>query len=214
MRVVAALAVAAVAVAGGGEGADDAARALTAIEAHYEGVRDLRAAFTQTSHTPALGETSTALGEVVVERPGRMRWQYAPPDARVVLLTDSAIRVYSPEDEQLQIAPMTKETVSPTALSFLLGEGSLAKDFSARAHADPQRPELGLELVPKQGDSSFESLGLWVDRESHRLVESVVVDLFGNRTALRLTDVVENGGTKPEDFVLEVPEGTEVIDLR
>ena len=202
------------AFAGGGEAADPA-EALAAVEARYASITDLRAAFTQTSFTPSIGETSTATGSVVVQRPGRMRWQYAPPDARVVLLADSAVRVYSPEDKQLQIVPMTKETVSPTALSFLLGEGSLSKDFRAEfVTGEAPRDELGLKLAPATGDPSFESLVLWVGREDHRLVESVVVDLFGNRTALRLSDVVENAGTRPADFQLEVPDGTEVIDLR
>jgi outer membrane lipoprotein-sorting protein len=42
----------------------------------------------------------------------------------------------------------------------------------------------------------------------------VVVDLLGNRTAIRFTDLVENGGVAEEVFTIQVPTDTEVIDLR
>jgi hypothetical protein len=31
----------------------------------------------------------------VVERPGKMRWEYAPPDGRVIALDKDAIRIWN-----------------------------------------------------------------------------------------------------------------------
>jgi outer membrane lipoprotein carrier protein len=190
----------------------DAASALAALQARYDGVRDLRARFVQHSFTAALGRSETVQGVVVVQRPGRMRWSYDAPDGRVIVLDGQDLRVYSPQDRQLQIAALGSDTVSPTALSFLMGQGRLADQFRAERLA-AQRPELGLRLLPL-GDSSFESLVLWLDAGSYELRESELVDLFGNRTRLELRDAVFNGGVRAEDFELAAPPGTEVIDLR
>jgi outer membrane lipoprotein-sorting protein len=42
----------------------------------------------------------------------------------------------------------------------------------------------------------------------------VLVDLFGNRTVLRFSELVENAGVEDAAFEIQVPKDTEVIDLR
>jgi outer membrane lipoprotein-sorting protein len=68
-------------------------------------------------------------------------------------------------------------------------------------------------LKPK-GDASFESLVLWLDPRTLQLRESVVVDLFGNRTRVRFEGISENAGVPASTFDLPAPPGAEVIDLR
>ena len=70
-----------------------------------------------------------------------------------------------------------------------------------------------MRLRPKS-DASFESLELWVDPKTFQLRESVVVDLFGNRTRVRFDGIVENEGVAASEFELEAPAGAEVLDLR
>ena len=193
--------------------AEAAGATLDAVQRHYDEVRDFRADFVQTSFTAALGEETIAHGTVQMKRPGRMRWEYAPPDSRVILVDRESIRLYDPEARQLQIASLAEGRLSPTALDFLLGEGVLAEQFEASPAPPEARAELGLKLRPR-GDQSFESIELWVHPESYQLRESVVVDLFKNRTSLRFEGVVENGGVPDAAFEFEPPEGTSVIDLR
>ncbi len=187
--------------------------ALDAIQARYDGITDLSAGFVQTSYTAALGSESVLAGRLTMKRPGFIRWEYSPPNKRVIVLNADTLRIYSPLDEQLQIAGLAKGTVSPTALSFLLGDGVLRELFTAVAIDADDRAELGLRLDPRQ-ESGFEFIELWVDRETHQLRESVLVDLFKNRTRIRFDSIEENAGVDDSSFEIEVPEGTEVIDLR
>lgn len=195
------------------DGDSDAGKTLDAVQKRYDSVRDLRASFTQQSFAAALGKETEARGSVTVKRPGKMRWEYAPPDGRVIVLDDKAIRVWNPEDKQFQIAPLSSSQISPTALGFLMGQGVLRDTFSAELVAAPDRPERGVRLRPKS-DASFESLELWVDPKTFQLRESVVVDLFGNRTRVRFDGIVENEGVAASAFELEAPAGAEVLDLR
>lgn len=192
---------------------DDAGKTLDAVQQRYEEVRDLRASFEQTSFSAALGTETTSKGAVTVERPGKMRWEYAAPDGRVIVLDKDSIRIWNPDEKQLQIAAISAGNVSPTALGFLLGQAVLRDTFDAAAISEPARAERGLRLRPKN-DGGFESLELWVDPKTYQLRESVVLDLFGNRTRLRLAEMRENAGVTSADFELVVPEGAEVIDLR
>jgi outer membrane lipoprotein carrier protein len=187
--------------------------ALDAIQARYDGITDLSAGFVQTSYTAALGGESVSAGRLTMKRPGLIRWEYSPPNRRVIVLNADTLRIYNPLDEQLQIAGLAKGTVSPTALSFLLGEGVLRELFTAVAIDADDRAELGLRLDPRQ-ESGFEFIELWVDRETYQLRESVLVDLFKNRTSVRFDSIEENAGVDDSSFDIEVPEGTEVIDLR
>jgi len=196
------------------EPADDAGVILDAVQKRYDAVRDLRAGFEQTSWSAALGTETKSNGTVIVQRPGKMRWEYAAPDGRVIVLDKDAIRIWNPEEKQLQIAALAAGNVSPTALGFLLGQAVLRDTFNAELIAiDPARVERGLRLRPK-ADGGFESLELWVDPKTYQMKESIVLDLFGNRTSVRFDEVRENAGAKSTEFELTAPAGAEVIDLR
>lgn len=193
--------------------ADEAIEALDAVQKRYDAVRDLHASFEQTSFSVAMGTETVSRGTVAVERPGKMRWEYAAPDGRVIVLDKTSIRIWNPDEKQLQIAPLSEGNVSPTALGFLLGQSVLRDTFDAELIAASERAERGLRLRPKT-DGGFELLELWVDPKTSELRESVVLDLFGNRTRLRLSDLKENAGVPEGAFVFEAPAGAEVVDLR
>ena len=186
---------------------------LDSVQKHYNGVRDLRASFEQESLVKALGKRDVSRGDVAFKRPGRMRWNYAEPEVRVLTVDPQAVRMFSATERQLQIAPIGQGSLSPTALDFLLGEADLRESFEATRIEDAARKDVGLKLSPR-GDTSFESLELWLDPASLKLRESVLVDLFGNRTVLRFAELVENGGVEDGAFEIQVPKDTEVIDLR
>ena len=196
-----------------GEGEGDAARTLDALQKRYDSIQDLRAEFVQTSFSAALGKETESHGVVAVKRPGKMRWEYAQPDGRVIVLDGTTIRIWNPEEKQLQIAPLSPENVSPTALGFLMGQAVLKDTFDAKPLSEPGRRELGLALKPRH-EGGFESLALWLDPKTLQLRESVVVDLFGNKTRVRLDKIVENKGVEPAQFELAAPPGAETVDLR
>jgi outer membrane lipoprotein carrier protein len=202
---------------GPGDATDGDAAALAvvrAIQLHYDGVRDLRASFVQTSRVASLGREDTSFGAVSVKRPGRMRWEYERPEERVIAVDGATVRMYSAEERQLQIAPMGAGGLNPTALDFLLGNGDLLSRFEPTLpEAATPADEAVVRLVPRE-DSAFEWLELRVDASSYELRESVIQDLFGNRTSVAFRELVENSGVDDTAFEIEVPDGTEIIDLR
>ena len=186
---------------------------LGSLQSRYEHITDLRADFVQEAHVASLGKRDISRGRVVMQRPGRMRWEYIDPEERVIVLDGGTLRVYTPSESQLQIASAAGGAFSPTALGFLLGEGDLRAAFTSEKVEREDRDEIGLLLRPR-GDAAFEYLEMWLEPESHQLRESVVVDVFGNRTSVRFAKIIENAGVDDAAFEIQAPEGTEVIDLR
>ena len=197
-----------------GNGAPDDPDALASrLEKRYAGVRDLRAEFVQVASIASLGREEVSSGWVAVKRPGKMRWEYREPAATVMVVDEKTLRIFNPAERQLQVAPLGAGTFSPTAIGFLLGSLELKRVFVATLPAEGRADRRGLVLRPRE-PASFESLELWLDPETLQLRESVVHDLFGNRTELRLSDVQENIGVREAVFTLEVPDDIDVIDLR
>lgn len=186
---------------------------LASLQSRYEHIDDLRAEFVQEAYVASLGKRDVSRGRVVMQRPGRMRWEYVDPEERVIVLDAGTLRVYTPSEAQLQIAAATSGAFSPTALGFLLGEGDLRTDFTSETLDGEGRDEIGVLLRPR-GDAAFERLEMWLAPASHQLRESVVVDVFGNRTSVRFAEISENAGVDAGAFDLQVPDGTDVIDLR
>jgi outer membrane lipoprotein carrier protein len=187
----------------------ETAELLAAIQANYDGIESIGAQFEQRSYVAALGREEISRGRVIVKRPGRMRWEYESPEPSVIVVDGESVRIYSPSERKLQIAPLSPQTLSPTALGFLLGGADLPSTFRAELLEASDPTELRLRLVPKQ-EAGFQHLELRLDAASHQLRGSVLVDLFGNRTELLFRDVRHDGEVAPDAFEIRVPDGTDL----
>ena len=195
-------------------GTPDEARAIAVkLKQRYASIRDLRADFVQLAQHASLGREERSSGWVSVQRPGRMRWEYREPTPRVIVVDRGTLQMFDPVEAQLQVVPLAESGFSPTAIAFLLGDLDLDTVFVPELPAEERPGRRGLVLRPRQ-PATFEFLEIWLDPESFQVRESVVQDLFGNRTELRFESTQENIGVEEVVFTLEVPEGTEVIDLR
>jgi outer membrane lipoprotein carrier protein len=202
-------------------GGDPLGETLDRFRTHYEGVRDLRARFFQRSLIASLGSEEVSRGELLYLRPGRLRWEVEDPERHVLVADGETLRMFSPADNILQIAPLEEGAVSQTALGFLFGEADLRRAFDVTLlDGDTTEKEgrvgdrgLALGLKPKQ-EASFERLEVRLDPGTLRVREVTIFDLLGNRTHLVLENTEENVGLEEANFTIRVPDDTEVIDLR
>jgi outer membrane lipoprotein carrier protein len=196
----------------------DCARSLAeTVQRHYDSVRDLQARFTQTTRRVSLGTGDSdapalrSSGEAVFAKPGRMRWSYEEPEPSLVVSDGETLWLYDPGLGEAQRLAVGQAFLSGAAIQFLLGEGDLLRDFevSARECASA-RPEL--VLVPRQ-DATYERLELRVDAATGEVVETSVVDLFGNVTRVSFERIRTNQDPAATTFRFEPPPGTRVLEL-
>lgn len=192
-----------------------AAAVAERVQHRYDAVRDLRAHFTQRTASVALGSAPGAVlesrGEVVLAKPGRMRWSYREPEPSLVVSDGVTLWIHDPEAREVQVLPLGPEFLSGAALQFLLGGGRLSDEFTIAARGCGQ-PEVELLLTPRR-DTTYERLELRADAKSGDIRSTVVLDLLGNRTEIDLGGVRTNTGPGDELFRFEPPEGTRVISV-
>ena len=151
------------------------------VEAYLNGIRTLRAGFTQIAPD---GATST--GKVYIERPGRMRFEYDPPEELLMVARDWRLVVHDGRAGQTSTVP-----VGRTPLGLLLSEEiRLGGPVTIRSIA-----EIGGELhltvfqteEPGRGD-----LTLIFGLEPLALRRWEVLDAQGKRTRVLLENLETN----------------------
>lgn len=186
---------------------------LDAFQARYDGVRDLRARFVQESHIASLGRDETSSGRLLYLRPGRFRWETEEPEPHVLVSDGETLRMFSPEDRVMQIAPLGAGGISQTALGVLFGEANVRELFRVERMPGSDEKEIRLRLHPREA-GTFERLDVVLDAGTLDVRQLEILDPLGNRTRLRLESVEVNVGVREEAFTIRVPDDTEVIDLR
>ncbi len=110
----------------------------------------------QTDFTQINADGTIATGKIFIKRPGRARFEYAPPDSSLVLASSGNVAIFDTKSNQ----PPEQYPLKRTPLNLILAQnvdlsrakmvvGHTEVDNSTRVRAqDPQHPEYGtIELV-------------------------------------------------------------------
>ena len=161
---------------------------------------------------------------MVFAKPGKMRWTYTDPEPSLVVSDGETLWLYAPRLQEAQRLPVTKGYLTGAALQFLLGDGKLVDSFEIRSDSCPmqeanaaraagRKPVVDLELVPKE-PSSYERLGLTANPDTGEVLETRVVDLFGNETRIAFARIETNTDPGPGTFTFVPGPDVEVIELQ
>jgi outer membrane lipoprotein carrier protein len=184
-----------------------------AVQQHYDGVRDFSADFVHAYEGGVLRKTLTERGEVLVKKPGKMRWTYTAPERK--LFVSDGVRLYSyvPADKQVIVSRVPAEDEANTAVMFLAGKGSLTRDFtvSFAEEAQPAAEAVALKLVPEKRQQEYDWLTLVVDRRTLELRRLVTVDSQGGQSTFTFSKLKENVGIADNLFSFTIPRGVDVL---
>jgi len=184
------------------------------IQKRYDTASDFRAHFSQTLTNPTFNRKSTSSGEVLLKKPGRMRWNYQKPDPKMYLADGDLLWLYEPEDKQA-FKQELKSSQLPAALAFLTGKGKLKDEFEMSfAERSPYGTprDYVLSLRPKQAQPQVKEMTFVVDPETFHVVETVIVDGQGNVNDLTFSDIKVGSGLPDSTFRWTPPAGVRVID--
>lgn len=184
-----------------------------AVQQRYERIRDFRADFTHEYAGGVLGRKTVERGEVVIRKPGRMRWTYTSPERKVFVSDGVKLYSYVPADRQVYVASVPGGEQASTPALFLAGQGNLTRDFTVTSVEAPKElaGTVALELTPRKAEREYESLVLVVDRESLQWRRLVTRDRQGGTSTFSFTNLRENTGVPDSEFVFKIPRGVDVI---
>ncbi|HVZ74154.1 MAG TPA: outer membrane lipoprotein carrier protein LolA [Polyangia bacterium] len=188
------------------------------IQRRYDGAKDFRAHFTQTLTNAAFGRKSSSAGEVLLKKPGRMRWNYTQPEPKMYLADGNVLWLYEPEDKQAFKQDL-KSSQLPAALAFLTGQGKLAAEFDITTpNMKTSPPGYGtstdyvLSLSPKAPQAQVKAILFVVDPTTFDVRETVIFDQQGNVNDLTFSDLRFNTAIPDPTFRWAPPAGVRLID--
>lgn len=162
----------------------EADKALIAqIETFLNAQKGLTANFLQISPNGA-----TRSGKAWLERPGKMRFAYDPPDPQLLVAGFGLLVYYDP-----QLGQTTNIPLSATPLGILLAPQVNLETAGVYVTALNRQPgQINLTLV-RRGKESSGSLTLTFSTNPLELVAWSVLDAQGKQTSVHLYDVAPGG---------------------
>lgn len=184
---------------------------VDAIQKRYESARTFKAKFFQKSYIKMMDQVQEAKGDVLIKKPGKMRWTYRAPDPQTLVTNNKTLWLYVPEDNQVIKTSVKNIYSSNTPALFLAGQGKLKETFDILS-VKQDNNRIVAELVPKKKEQGLARLVLYVDRENYQIIGSSVYDKLGNKTEMIFMNIQVNMDIPEDVFEFKIPEGAFVID--
>ncbi len=184
---------------------------VNALQAKYNRLSSLAADFTQIYAAP--GErVRQESGHLLLKKPGKMRWDYTTPEAKLYLSDGKWVYEYLPA-ERLATRARVKETNDLRApFMFLLGRGNLRRDFKHIELLNESPVRAGnrvLRLIPKRAQQLRE-LRIEVNPVTLQLTRLSFVDAAGARSDFLFSNIRENAPASDGLFIFTLPAGVEI----
>jgi outer membrane lipoprotein carrier protein len=185
----------------------------SAVDHRYNHLQTLQADFTEIYR--GAGMERTELGTLWLKKPGKMRWQYRSPRAKLFISDGKSAWFYVPGEPQVRRTPVRQLDDLRSPLAFLLGKTKLEKELSGLSFAPDITPlkadNVVLRGVPTaMADQVSQVLievtpASWIDR-------IILEGTDGSSTEFRFQQQTEDGKIDDQSFRFDVPAGVEVID--
>jgi len=183
----------------------DGPAVLARVQGWLDGTRTLEGRFSQSLVSGAFGSGMEDSGRLYIERPGRMRWDYTEPEAKVALVDGRKTWLYLEEDRVLQLGSLDEQ--DDLLPMLLAGEGRLAELFQASlVEGEAYR----LRLALASGSEALEEVVLTVRPPNFAIEVAEVLDPAGNRMLYRFSKLRRNKGLPAGVFEFVPPAGTEI----
>jgi outer membrane lipoprotein carrier protein len=148
-----------------------------------------------------------AQGEFVLERPGKFRWDYQEPFPQHIVADGQRIWFYDVDLEQVTVKAQ-QEALTDTPATLLSGN-SLPTDKYIVTDVPSEDGMSWVELVPRNVDSSFQTIALAFDQYGLRTM--IMKDSFDQRTRLVFSQAQENPVLAEDTFVFTPAPGVDVV---
>jgi outer membrane lipoprotein-sorting protein len=166
---------------------------LTDLSAYIESIVGAESSFTQIN-----ADGSKTTGRVIIRRPNRMRFEYAPPDRTLVLASAGQVAIFDPKSNQ----PPEQYPLKRTPLNLILARNvDLTRAKMVVAHAE----EDGMTTVTAQDPENpdYGTITLYFTDGPIDLRQWVVTDGGGARTRVILDGLAFGGNYGASLFSIE-----------
>jgi outer membrane lipoprotein carrier protein len=188
--------------------ATDAVPTPKALRQFLDSVQTFRAPFAQSVFDSRGRTVESSGGEVVMQRPGRFRWDYATPYVRTIVADGERLWLYEADLEQVTVRRLS-EGLGDTPAALLTGRDDVLKRFAVQRTWEAD----GLSwsaLRPRTAEGDFAELRLGF--RGNVLLALELDDRLGQRTRIDFKSPSLNVAVPVDTFRFTPPPGADVID--
>jgi len=187
----------------------------TALDRYLNGLTSLQAAFTQTVTDAKGNQVEYGSGTLLVQRPGRFRWDYVPQSKNAgsqpgqLLVADGRnLWFYDRELAQVTVKPVAA-ALSATPVMLLSGSATQLRD-SFEISSDASHDGMDwVRVKPHSDEADFSNAELGFARD--QLERMIIHDRLGQTVQLDFSHAVRNGRVDPSELQFKPPAGVDVI---
>lgn len=191
---------------------------LQEIDAKSAAVTDLTATFEQKKKTALLRKPLVSSGTVKMKG-SLVRWDTRKPHPTVMLIDDTQIRMYYPQQRTLEVfevdESMRRITSSPLPRLAAIREQFHIEQAEVKELGVDREPErfVGVLLSPREESlrTHVERVRVLIERATGCAARVEITDSDGDTTTIDFTDLRTNVGLAESDLALNVPEGTKIV---
>jgi len=179
------------------------------VDRHYNHLHSLKAEFTETY--AGMGMQRSESGTVLMEKPGRMRWDYSSPRGKVFLLDGKYAWFYKQGDPQVLRVEAKKLDDLRSPLRYLLGHAQLEKEMEHLALAPAADGRYTLTGQPKGQENRVARVELTVTLDG-AITGIEVEETDGAVTRFTFAGEQANAPIAANEFRFTPPAGVPVVD--
>ena len=193
--------------------AQDVRPLAQAVDEHYNHLRTLQAAFTETYR--GAGADRVESGALWLKKPRKMRWEYRSPREKLFLSDGKDAWFYVPDERQVRRTAVKKLDDLRSPLAFLLGKTKLEKELQGLSLAPDVAPlaagDTVLRGVPKALADRVRQVLIEITPEDW-ISRIVIEEVDGSVTEYRFTSQRDDVVVPDSRFQFTAPSGVEVIE--
>ena len=178
------------------------------LQRHYQQTSSFEAKFKEQIASSS-GVKRDLEGTIKYRRPGRLRWDFAPPQQETIVADGTTLFVYQPDLSQVIETPLERAFRTSAPAALLLGAGNIERDFAASAVSTAPEEHLVRLSLKAKADGTDITLGL--DPATYNVVTLTLTDQLGNVTRLEFSEIRTNIPLDDSLFSFKVPEGVDVV---
>src|SRR5262249_44872377 len=174
--------------------ADDSAvsRIAARVDRRYNDLRTLKTDFQEIYNGAGLARSES--GELWLQKPGKMRWQYEQPTPKLFVVDGKNAFFYVPSERQARRMPAKKLDDFRSPIRYLLGHTKLQKEFTKLAISSqaPKQPgNVVLEGIPKGMEERVQQVLLEIT-PADQISRIYIEELDGSVTEFIFRNIQEN----------------------
>jgi len=187
---------------------------VDALQKKYDRLSTLSTDFVQV-YTSSGEKTRREAGKLLLKKPGKMRWDYSSPEAKLFVSDGKMIFEYVPSEGMATRTSVRDSDDMRAPFMFLLGRGNLRRDFKRVETAGEAPAHPGnqvLKLTPKNS-SLFRELIVEVQPATLKIDRLTILESGGGRSDFIFSNLQENVPLEDDRFSFKPPAGIRIVSV-